>query len=71
MLISTAGGDYQDYKLSGNMTTGELSNIFTVSDDKAQVDFGSPDSSESYHIYFINQQARQIEQSESAEPVNQ
>ena len=71
MLISTAGGDYQSYRLNGNMTQGELSNIFTVTDDKAQVNFTSDDGSESYHIYFINQQAAQQEHSESTETVNQ
>lgn len=70
MLISTAGGDYRDYHLSGNMSLGELSNIFTVSEDRAQVDFSSPDSAENYHIYFINQQAGQVEHTETSDTVN-
>lgn len=55
MLISTSGGNYEGYHLSGNMELGELSNIFTVSSDSAQVDWSSQDGNESYHMYFITQ----------------
>ena len=64
MLISTSGGNYENYSLSGDMTLGELNNIFTVSSDKAQVNWSSSDmDSDSYHMYFITQQA-EIPQSE-------
>ena len=56
MLISTSGGNYTDYTLSGDMKPGELSNMFTVSSDKAQVNWTSSDmDSDSYHMYFITQ----------------
>ena len=61
MLISTSGGDYEGYRLSGNMTVGELSNIFTVSDDSAQVNWTTDSDGESYHIYFINQHSNQAD----------
>lgn len=67
MLISTSGGNYDGYRLSGNMTIGELNNIFTVVDDKAQVDWASDIDSESYHMYFITQQSGKTEQGETAE----
>ena len=66
MLISTSGGNYENYRLSGNIELGELSNIFTVSDDKAQVNFTSDTGNEDYHMYFINQQASSTQQ-ESAD----
>lgn len=68
MLISTSGGNYEDYHLSGNIEIGELSNIFTISDDKVQVNFTSASGNEDYHIYFINQQASPaVEQEKSVE----
>ena len=67
MLISTSGGNYEGYHLSGNIEIGELSNIFTISDDKVQVNFSSETGNEDYHIYFINQQAGQSEQTSGME----
>ncbi|MBO6273117.1 zinc-ribbon domain-containing protein [bacterium] len=61
MLISTSGGDYNGYRLTGDMELGELNNIFTVSSDRAQVDWSSSTGEESYHMYFINQQVNQSE----------
>lgn len=56
MLISTSGVNYDDYKLSGNITIGELGNIFTVSSDEdTQVNWTSDSDGESYHMYFITQ----------------
>lgn len=55
MLISTSGGNYEGYRLSGNMELGELGNIFTVSSDNAQVDLLPQDGGEGYHMYFITQ----------------
>lgn len=63
MLISTSGGNYENYSLSGNMTIGELNNIFTVTDDRAQVDWSGDINSDSYHMYFINQQASNVDTS--------
>lgn len=57
MLISTSGGNYEGYRLSGDMTLGELSNIFTVSGDSAQVIWSPNTDGDSYHMYFINQKA--------------
>ncbi|MCR5266472.1 MAG: zinc ribbon domain-containing protein [Cyanobacteria bacterium RUI128] len=68
MLISTSGGNYEGYRLSGNITIGELSNIFTVSDDNVQVSFTSETGNEDYHMYFITQQSGQREQNQSADP---
>lgn len=59
MLISTSGGDYDGYRLSGNMELGELNNIFTVSADSAQVNWAPDTDGDSYHMYFITQQAQQ------------
>mgnify|MGYP006873030658 CR=1 FL=1 len=57
MLISTTGGDYEGYRLSGDMSLGEFSNIFTVSLDRAQVNWTPENEGDSYHIYFITQSA--------------
>lgn len=66
MLISTSGGNYSDYTLSGEMKLGELSNIFTVSGEKAQVNWTSSDmDSDSYHMYFITQKNDAVQNSES------
>lgn len=56
MLISTSGGNYDGYRLSGDMELGELSNIFTVSSDNARVDWLPQQEGESYHMYFMTQQ---------------
>ena len=57
MLISTSGGDYEGYRLSGDITPGEFSNIFTVSLDRAQVNWTLTNDGDSYHMYFITQSA--------------
>jgi len=60
MLISTSGVNYEGYRLSGNISFGQLSNIFTVSsDENTQVNWSSDTDGESYHMYFITQQAEQ------------
>ncbi len=64
MLISTSGGNYDGYKLSGNIEIGELSNIFTVSSDSAQVNWTPTGEGDSYHMYFITQQAQNTSQTE-------
>ncbi len=65
MLISTSGGNYEGYRLNGNIQLGELSNMFTISDDKVQVNFSSETGNEDYHMYFINQQAVQSSEQDS------
>ena len=67
MLISTSGGNYEGYRLSGQMSLGELSNIFTVSDDTAQVDWVPLSDGDSYHMYFITQQAAKQDSPAEAE----
>lgn len=59
MLISTSGGDYEGYRLSGDMELGEFSNMFTVSADRAQVNWTPSGDGDSYHIYFITQMSEQ------------
>ncbi|MCD8377433.1 MAG: zinc-ribbon domain-containing protein, partial [Candidatus Gastranaerophilales bacterium] len=60
MLISTSGVNYDGYHISGNVTHGELSNIFTVTtDEDIQVNWTCDTDGESYHIYFITRQAQQ------------
>lgn len=71
MLISTSGGNYTNYTLSGDMTLGQLSNIFTVTSDKAQVNWSSTyANSESYHMYFITQQSDAAPTDEDANAQN-
>ena len=68
MLISTSGGNYEGYRLSGNMELGELSNIFTVSSDNAQVDFLPLEGGEGYHMCFMgNQQQNDTTQANQPE----
>lgn len=61
ILISSSGMNYEGYRLSGNITLGELPNIFTVtSDADTQVTWASDSlNGEAYHIYFITQSAQQ------------
>lgn len=68
MLISTSGGNYEGYRLSGDIAVGELSNIFTVSSNSAQVNWTPDGDGDSYHMYFITQQAQQ---SENEQPVEE
>ena len=71
MLISTSGGNYTNYTLSGDMSGGELSNIFTVSSDKAQVNWSSSDmNADSYHMYFITQTEAVPAENNSTEDVH-
>lgn len=67
MLISTSGGDYEGYRLSGDMTLGEFSNIFTVSSDRAQVNWTPTNDGDSYHMYFITQSAVKPEDGNSVQ----
>ena len=67
MLISTSGVNYEGYRLSGNVTIGELSNIFTISsDEETQVSWSSDSDGESYHMYFITQKA-EVQQTQASE----
>ena len=59
MLISTSGGNYDDYRLSGDIEIGELSNIFTISSDSVQVDWTPNSDGDCYHMYFITQPSAQ------------
>ena len=67
MLISTSGGNYEGYRLTGNMELGELSNIFTVSSDSAQVNWSPDVEGDTYHMYFITQQSQQTETTQTEE----
>ncbi|MCM1265121.1 MAG: zinc ribbon domain-containing protein [Candidatus Gastranaerophilales bacterium] len=72
MLISTSGVNYDGYRLSGNITIGELSNIFTVSsDDETQVNWTSDSDGESYHIYFITQRPETPQAQSSEQTVSE
>lgn len=58
ILISSSGGNYDDYRLSGNVQIGELSNIFTVSDAPTQVNWAPLNGEgDCYEIHFITRQA--------------
>ena len=67
MLISTSGGNYEGYSLSGNMQPGELSNIFTVSSDSAQVNWLPSGEGDSYHMYFVTQGGQPANTEQTAE----
>ena len=63
MLISTSGVGYEGYRLSGDITFGELSNIFTVpTDEETRVDWCGED--ENYHMYFVTHSDEQNSNSE-------
>lgn len=70
MLISTLGGNYDGYRMCGNISLGELSNIFTVSsDDETVVDWiPSTEGGESYHMHFITHSQNDVQQPVSDQP---